>query len=140
MIEFYQDPENYFVNYQDSLRLKNIGFNSKTLKWYPHENLRTDDTNYLKYKEDLEFCYCPIYQQAFDFIYDKWKIYPEFFWDQNLKGFSFTLNEIDIKENELWEIELDRTITDNDKNEIRKIALRKMIDYIEKYYILYSIS
>lgn len=122
-----------FISYKNSLRLKNLGFKDKCFKWYPHENLQTDDTIYLQYQEDDDFCFCPLYDQAFLFLFRKFNLHHEVFWDVDTKCFTFEIVEVD-NNGEAWDIEINGNtdIYFDNPFDIKDIILTEMIDYLTK--------
>jgi len=60
-----------FVNYEQALALKELGFDETCLKWYMHSNNLSDDVIFLQYKKDDEFCYAPLKQQVFRWFREK---------------------------------------------------------------------
>lgn len=115
------------------MKIKELGFSDDCFRWWLHENLLSEDPMHLTYKEDPEFCYCPLYDQAFLFLFRKFKLHHEIFWDVDDKCFKFSIVEID-ENGEAWDVEINSNITLNYDNpfDIKDIILTEMLDFISR--------
>jgi hypothetical protein len=122
-----------FISYSNSIILKDLGFKDKCIRWWPHENLLTDDTMYLQYKEDSDFCYCPIYDQAFLFLFTKFGLFHEIYFDVESGFFRYDIIEID-ENKEAWEVEINYDVDLKYDNpfDLKDFILTDMLLYLKK--------
>lgn len=64
--------EKEFVPYTEALQMKELRYNGEEecLKWWVHPTYLTNDTIFFTSKLDAEFCFAPLYQQAFRWFRD----------------------------------------------------------------------
>lgn len=74
-IKNYNSKEKQFVTYEIALALKELEFDEECLAWYAHEKCFSSDYIFLQYREDLEFAFAPLWQQAIDWLREKKKIH-----------------------------------------------------------------
>ena len=131
-----------FVPYQQSLELKELGFNEEVLAWYnPDKNFIiplgkkwiTIDTEHPKrnsdfnYEGSLDFIAAPLYQQAFRWFREKYGLYSEIFVDDN-KTFGFYITSF------IEEGRLDKPITRqfNTYDEAELGCVKQLIEIIDR--------
>lgn len=127
--------EKEFVPYEQALKLKELGFDNETLAYYPNKNRN------LIIKEsfgNISGCYkyrvtAPLYQQAFRWLYQKYKIYHEIYLghDEDKLWWNYYIYKIKLG----YKYE---SMNDNDENssdtyeEAELECLNKLIELCEK--------
>ena len=129
--------EKHFVNFNQSLALKEIGFDEPCISWYTvFGKFSNDYSNPKKYNSEYErgtFISAPLKSQVFEWFREKHNLYHEirtFAWDYDKKELGFSirtyLNPIDIETERLIHSEVYKTY-----EEAESACIDKLIEIIK---------
>ena len=123
--------EKEFVPYQQSLALKELGFNEPCFRWYDErwgDDLQQDkfNTNKDLFMTDLD-CSAPLYQQAFRWFREKYN-FCYFIRGNNYDGYSYNIDNLGLLQ---YKFEIDYRFTFKTYEEAELACLIKLIEIIK---------
>jgi len=124
--------ENEFVSYDIALAMKELGFDKKCLKCFKsYQIVRLGGQEYIElmdvaYDDFIDLCHAPLYQQAFRWFREKYKLFSEV---------NLTTKQEDVESFEFFVLNVNEPLFESDDytvyEEAELASLRKLIEIVE---------